>query len=117
MQDCIGKRLVLILVIILTGFLTACAGEQWTGDGISQNTIDQDLESCYQMAHIRAQNEASQIKSSINLTPRNGASASEAKKVQSNLDEAYRKLREHHYETAKMRYKNSCMLEKGYHLE
>ena len=102
------ERLVIIYVIVLAGFLAACAGEKWTGNGVSQNTIDQELESCSQMAHTRAQNEAAKIKSDMRLEP---------PEAQMQLDEAYRKLREQHYKTAKKRYLEDCMLVKGYRLE
>ena len=60
------------------------------------------------MAHTRAQNEASKIKSAMRLTP---------PEAQIKLDEVYRKLRAQHYKTAKKRYLEDCMLEKEYRLE
>ncbi len=103
-----GMRLVKPYILVLAGLLAACAGERWTGNGVSQNSIDQDLESCYQMAHARAQDEAFKIKSAMRLEPES---------AQGMLDEAYRQLRKQHYEAAKEQYKNKCMLEKGYGLE
>ena len=107
MQGC-GMRLVKPYILFLAGFLAACAGERWTGNGVSQNTIDRDLKSCYQMAHLRAQDEALKIKSAMRLDP---------KSAQGMLNEAYRQLRKQHYEAVKEQHKNNCMLEKGYGLE
>ena len=109
MQGHYKKVMIILLLFTSINILSACTSNQWSMEGVSQNTINRDLKNCDAIATKKGREKFPEILVYSPMTSSSGFSTPN----QASL----RDINLQSFNQVKLQYAWDCMKEKGYHIE